>query len=466
MKLGEFFISLGIKGNTKELETTQKRLKELEKSTRKRIKYLKDLKKAETDEEKQLVKENYQQNLQIDKNEKLIEGRKEFNKTLDNSIKGFSRFITGVSLAVGVLDRLINANAKANRSVLTLSKTSGVSLDEINKYASSAVSVNSQASREAIGQTMGRISQFLFDLKMGQADVSAIYQMGLFGGKSFNPWGMDTLQFIEAVRDGIKGINDIDATNIIQKLGFSPDDLLWLRMSREEFENIVNIFPDEFQSKELEVQAQNLRKIHEEINALTNELLIEASPVIKEFLELLKYGLVECKQPLIELLQDFSSLIKLFNESKPVRDGVLAFFVLWLARIHPVITALTSLYLIYKKLKEMWINQKDNIPVNIVEETEEQSKKYPASGKIGKALLGLAYTLQEKFPKLGNLPIRQTAPVNTSSNYNNNSNFNQNNQITINNPLKTADESIMSNIEQLSPKMVLIGQRMASEVHY
>ena len=79
MKLGELFIELGTKGNTKELEKTLKQLKEAEKKTAAQIKLNKDLAKATTDEEKALIKKNYAQKQEIASTEKVINKSKERN---------------------------------------------------------------------------------------------------------------------------------------------------------------------------------------------------------------------------------------------------------------------------------------------------------------------------------------------------------------------------------------------------
>ena len=98
--------------------------------------------------------------------------------------------------------------------------------------------VNYNSTPEQVANTMQTLAQNLYDIRMGRGDISPYQELSFVGGKSFNPLGMTVEQLIESVREAIKGVNDVQATNIITRMGFSPDDLLMLRMSREEFEKI------------------------------------------------------------------------------------------------------------------------------------------------------------------------------------------------------------------------------------
>ena len=186
MKLGELFIELGTKGNTKELEKTLKQLKEAEKKTAAQIKLNKDLAKATTDEEKALIKKNYAQKQEIASTEKVINKSKERNKTILASVKGFTRLIGAISLAIGVMDRFANASAKTNQSILTLSQSSGVDINTINKYASAARSLNYNVSREMVAQTLASLSSRLRKTDIGEDEglIGGLSLLSGLGGKS------------------------------------------------------------------------------------------------------------------------------------------------------------------------------------------------------------------------------------------------------------------------------------------
>ena len=282
MKLGELFIKLTTKGNTKELEKALKQLKEADKETSRQLKLKKDLAKATTDEEKQLIKKNYEQKREIDATQKLINKQKERNQAIISSIKGFAGFVSAVSLAVGVLDRFVNANAKANQSVLTISKSTGISADTINKYASASMDKNINVTRESVAQTFDRLATSLRMQQMGQ-DTSLLQGMQILasrGGKPFTSYGLNAEQFFEQLREGIKGVSDEWASHALTTMGISPDLLPMLRMSKEEFDKTKNRFLSEKEMTEEQKMVQELSEMKGQINKTIQLLELRLIPII------------------------------------------------------------------------------------------------------------------------------------------------------------------------------------------
>jgi len=287
MKLGELFVELGTKGNTKELEKTLKQLKEAEKKTAAQIKLNKDLAKATTDEEKTLIKKNYAQKQEISTTEKLINKNKERNKTIAAGAKNFLSFISAVSLAIGVLDRFINASAKSNQSILTLSQSSGVSIESINKYASAARSLNYNVSRESVAQMFQSLSQKLFNLSIGEDEgiVKGLSLLQSFGGKGFNPINKSPEQVLEDLRAGITNLTDFQAGQVLSQFGIGPELLPMLRMSSKEFAGVKNRFLSEGQMKEEQSRALLLQEQRDKIAKVLEDLSIEVIPPLTNILQ-------------------------------------------------------------------------------------------------------------------------------------------------------------------------------------
>ena len=318
MKLGELFVELGTKGNTKELEKTLKQLKEAEKEVAAQIKLNKDLAKATSDEEKALIKKNYAQKQEIAATEKVINKNKERNKTIVEGIKGFTRLIGTISLAIGVLDRFANASAKSNQNILTLSQNSGIDVNTINKYASAARGLNYNVSREAVAQSFVGLSENLRRLRTGE-DVSTIPgALGLLpavGGRSFNAYGMNTTQFMEALREALKGVSDEWASDILGRLGLSADLLPMLRMSAQEFAQVRNRFPSEDKMMEEQRRSLELQEQRDEIARNFQEVLIKLYPVLNDFTKIL----VELTPTLVSIINDLTPiLIDVFKLLRPI----------------------------------------------------------------------------------------------------------------------------------------------------
>lgn len=291
MKLGELFIKLSTKGDTKNLEKALKQLKEAEKETRTQLKLKRDLAKATTEEEKELIRKNYAQQKEIDVTQKLLNKQKERNQMIMAGIKGFAGFVTAVSLAVAVLDRFVNASAKANQSVITMAQSSGISADTINKYASASMDKNINVSRENVAQTINSLSQKLRGLQVGEVDENMLQGMQLLqvmGGKSFNPYGLNAEQFLENLRGSIVGINDEWASDILQRMGISPDLLPMLRMSKEEFDKTKNRFLDEEDMTEQQKLMQELNQLKAQIEKAGTIIAQQLIPPINKLVNILE----------------------------------------------------------------------------------------------------------------------------------------------------------------------------------
>lgn len=290
MKLGELFIKLSTKGDTKNLEKALKQLKEAEKETRTQLKLKRDLAKATTEEEKQIIRKNHAQKKEIDVTQKLLNKQKERNQAIMAGIKGFAGFVTAVSLAIGVLDRFINSSAKANQSVLTISQSSGMSADLINKYASASMDKNLNVTREGVAQTINSLSQKLRGLQVGEVDESLLQGMQLLqvmGGSSFNPYGLNAEQFLEGLRKSLVGVDDEWASDILQRMGISPDLLPMLRMSKEEFDRTKNRFLNENEMTEQQKLVLELTQLKDQIVKAITIIANELIPPLNKLVEVI-----------------------------------------------------------------------------------------------------------------------------------------------------------------------------------
>ena len=244
MKLGDLFIDIITRGNAKELEKANKELEKADKIQQK---------SAQTTQKKSKAEKNA--NAQTTQDLRKLSG---VVKGLSGGIKGVGSalssagglvgavgaVVSAVTVAYMAVDRMVTSLSQANQQMISFQRQTGISFTSLNKYASASATANFNASIEGTAQSMQRVLQNVRNIEIGRGDVSPFQELAFFGGKSFNPQGMSIEEIIENVREGIKGIDDIRATDIITRMGFSPDDLLMLRMSREEFEQINSLFLD------------------------------------------------------------------------------------------------------------------------------------------------------------------------------------------------------------------------------
>lgn len=285
LKVGELFIQLGVKGDTKELDKSIKQMEQAQKLSKDLLKYRQDLAKAENESEKALVKKNFADKIQLENLKKQSESIKKQNANWVGLAKGILGFVAAAGIAYKAMDRLVTSFAQANQQMITFQRTTGLSFASLNKYASANAAVNFNSSIEGTAQTMSRLANNLWDIRMGRGDISPYQELAFVGGKAFNPMGMSVEQLIESVREAIKGVDDLQATNIIQRMGFAPDDLMMLRMSREEFEKINDLFLSPDKREEMNKNALELKKLQLEFQKI-NQLL--TTDLAKPFLTVTK----------------------------------------------------------------------------------------------------------------------------------------------------------------------------------
>ena len=391
MKLGEFFIQLGVKGDTKELDKTIKQLEEAEKATRRQIKFQKDLEKATSEEQKALIRKNYYQNKSLDlaKKEKsaLVDKR---NATM-GVVKGLGAFAIGAVIAYKAVDRMVNSLAVANSRMIAFQRQTGISFASLNKYASASASVNFNATPEQMANTMQTLASNLYDIRMGRGDISPYQELAFVGGKPFNPMGMSVEQLIENVREAIKGVGDVQATNLITRMGFSPDDLLMLRMTREEFEKINNLFLSPREREQMNAYSLQIKKMRLEFQLMKDRALLAIMPIfVKLTNSITNFSTVWGK-----VLTDFTKFVQSSNFIQTGIKGIGIALGVLLVALNPVLAGFTALYLVLEDLA-YWYAGKGSLFGDIFGERGSEKYKNSWIGKTTNAL-GKGFSTSDKL---------------------------------------------------------------------
>ena len=346
MKIADFFVKVGVVGDTKKLDKTIKQLETLSKRQKEVQIYRKNLAKATTEEERAQVKKNFADKVRIENLKKEKAGLEANKAALMGAVKGITAFVGAAVVAYNVVDRMIGSLARANQQLMTFQRTSGISFSSLNKYASANAAVNYNSTIEGTAQSMQRVAQNLWDIRMGRGDISPYQELAYVGGKAFNPMGMSVEQVIESVRESIKGVNDLQATNIITRMGFAPDDLLMLRMSREEFEKINSMFLNREQREAINAYALQLKKVQLEFNLLKEKALLKLMPLFIKLTTWLK--------DTISFWVEVGKVINdAINASEGFKTALISLGVIFtglLVAAHPLIAGLTLLYLILEDI--------------------------------------------------------------------------------------------------------------------
>lgn len=386
MKLADFFIQLGVKGDTKELDKTIKQLEEAERATKRQIKFQQDLAKATSEEQKALIRKNYYQNKSLDLAKKEKSALVDKRNALMGVVKGLGAFAIGAVIAYKAVDRMVNSLAVANSRMIAFQRQTGISFASLNKYASASASVNFNATPEQMANTMQTLASNLYDIRMGRGDISPYQELAFVGGKPFNPMGMSVEQLIEGVREAIKGVGDVQATNLITRMGFSPDDLLMLRMTREEFEKINDLFLSPREREQMNAYSLQIKKMRLEMQLMKDRALLAIMPLfVKLTNSITNFSTVWGK-----VLTDFTKFAKSSNFIQTGIKGIGIALGGMLVALNPVLAGFTALYLVLEDLA-YWYAGKGSFFGDIFGERGSEKYKNSWMGKatnvLGKGIL-------------------------------------------------------------------------------
>lgn len=338
MRLGDFFVEIGIKtnkDNVKAIEKTIDSLEQLQKEVKREIELEKELAAAQTEEQKARIKKKYALEKEIDVQKTNLKQQIAMINNFKGMIKGAIATATAITMVVGVVDRMVTSLYRGNQQLMNFSHTTGISIGTLTKYANANVSANPLATIEGTASSLRNVAQNLWDIQLGRGDVTAYQELSYFSGQAVEPYGKSLEQVIESVRSALRNIpNDVQATNLIQRMGFSPDDLMMLRMTREEFEKTQNVFLSATQRRELERYGKELNLIHLRAKKLYQEVLIKIFPTLIRILEpIVKIG--------ENLMHGYQYLEKMPRVLSTIKLAVLAIVTV----INPLLGGLTMLYL-------------------------------------------------------------------------------------------------------------------------
>lgn len=254
MKLGELVFDLVVKGSDKKLDDAYKKAKKSQELSSKQAKIEKVLGRELTKKEKGILKNALA-----------------FSKMATSALA----VVGAVSTAVVALDRMADALSRTNQKMINLQRQTGLSFSSINKYSSASASVNYNSTEEQVAQSMQRVQNRLWEIQHGIGDFDAFQLLANKSGILVDTWGKSVEEVIEGVREAIKNVDDVSATNIITRMGFNADDLLMLRMPKEEVEKIkTSYFLTAEQREEMYKYSLALKKVHLQFDYLYKRFIL------------------------------------------------------------------------------------------------------------------------------------------------------------------------------------------------
>ena len=207
MKLGEFFIQLGVKGDTKKLDEAISKMEKAQAKEKTQLQFKEKIlrinkliakaTKAEQVERlkniKAQIRDNYVNKVRLDNIKTQSSALKAQQAQWAGMLKGVTAFVAGVTAAVIAVDRLANSTLKANQLYTNFSRQTGIPIKNLNKMIGLGRLSGMNMTAEQVASDLGNLQQKIFGLARGE-DGSAFAQIGI------NPMGMKSDQFITLLR--------------------------------------------------------------------------------------------------------------------------------------------------------------------------------------------------------------------------------------------------------------------------
>lgn len=203
------------------------------------------------------------------------------DKSVKNVISSVKKIATATVLAIAALDRMATSLGRNNQELINFTRQTGLSIDNLNKIAGAGMMIDINFSPEKAAQGLMSLQSNLAQIRLGQGNIEPFQILRI------SPVGKDATQIIEDLREAIKGVDDMTAVNLIQQMGLSPEFISLLRLTKEEYNDLIatsqKFMLNEEQRAALQKYSIELRKIHMEMAYLKDKALLAILPVLNQF---------------------------------------------------------------------------------------------------------------------------------------------------------------------------------------
>lgn len=238
------------------------------------------------------------------------------------------------------IEQALNSMARFNQAFIDFTRQTSVAMETLNKYTSVGQATNYNFNASTAIQTIEQLQQKLVDLQITGSGARPFQLLGI------NPIGKDATQLIEEVREKIKDLNNEQATYMLNQLGISAEMLPMLRMSKQEFEEISDIWGrfqfNEEQRKLIFEYGIQLKKINTQFKFLLDGIALKLTPFLLKnksalvYITKLAYNIYNIVEKIVSSTLKFAPiklvvdlLAQVFKDIKFVIDEVEDFF-MWL----------------------------------------------------------------------------------------------------------------------------------------
>jgi hypothetical protein len=210
---------------------------------------------------------------------------------VNSSIKGLRTNLLLVSAAftgaiVG-LDRFVNGTLKGVVALQNINNQTDLSIEKLQQFQQAGQLSNLALSADQIAQSIGNVQKNLAQLRIGQGNLAPFQLLGI------DVQDEDAFGVIEQLRESIKGIDPALATNLMSQIGLSPEFINILKLSREEFDALAdNVFLSGKQRADIDKVGTSIKALTLRFKALKDQAVAKLAPeldkLVKQFFKWIK----------------------------------------------------------------------------------------------------------------------------------------------------------------------------------
>lgn len=157
----------------------------------------------------------------------------------------------------------------------------GLDIIQLQKLQKAAESITPGLDGKQVATDIQSLQKKLTDLKFGGSGVQGLRLLGI------DQTGKDAFQIINEMKGAIKGLSDADATNLIERTGLSPQFLRVLKLSNAEFDKLSKgRFLSAKDNKKIIHMGEAFHKLTMTIGELKNGFIAIISGPIGHFLDM------------------------------------------------------------------------------------------------------------------------------------------------------------------------------------
>lgn len=236
---------------------------------------------------------------------------KEFDKTVKSTKTNMLGLVLGAVAVVAALDKIAQSTANAVNNLQNFNSQTGLSIGKLQNLQITAGLQNIGLSAEQVSQSVQTLQSNLASIKLGQGNIAPFQMLGI------DVMGQNAFGILDQLRERIKGLDDMTATNMIQQMGLNPQFISVLRMSKDEFAGLnsqIALTYDERQN--IQALGVEIKKTELLIEGAINKAIAKWSPALiglAQFIQNINFAINKLHLLLPILLIGMGGILKMFN---------------------------------------------------------------------------------------------------------------------------------------------------------